>query len=507
MSTAVLKRPAPEDRESESREDPTPPRDAPVAPPELQKLTDGQESSAGDGPVGSASWRGILLLTLVGLAFLAPVGFAMLRRARSAAEASSAPAPIRVPPVAVEPVRPVEAILSERLYSGEVRARHVSDAGFESAGRVLEVLVDAGDRVKRGQALARLDDATLQAERAGLVARRAEARAALAEAKAGPRDEVIAAARAAVAELDANIRLSRLREDRLAPLVRSKAATAHQLDEARLSRLALVARRESAAQRLRELEAGTRPERLAAAAARVKALDARLAALDVAIGRTRLTAPFAGRVAARMVDPGEVAAPGRPAFRIVSSGPLEVRVGIPPEAAATLERGGELVVRVGAETARATLRERLPELDPRTRMRILVLDLDRALDAPGPFAPGQVVRVALPGRERGEGLFELPITALSRSTRGLWACLVVRAGPDGPVAERQELEVVHLADGRATVRGSLSAGDRVITGGLQRIVPGLKIRPLESSATADETPGVPTQKAGQGDGAEVGDHG
>jgi membrane fusion protein, multidrug efflux system len=65
----------------------------------------------------------------------------------------------------------------ERRYSGEVRARHESTLGFRVGGKMTERLVDAGERVKPGQALARLDPAD-----ARLSASQAEANAALAGA-------------------------------------------------------------------------------------------------------------------------------------------------------------------------------------------------------------------------------------------------------------------------------------------------------------------------------------
>lgn len=90
------------------------------------------------------------------------------------------------PPATVEPAGPrlVKAIevaavdpAGDRRYSGEVRARHETTLGFRVGGKFVERLVDAGARVKPGQALARLDPAD-----AALAASQAEANAALATA-------------------------------------------------------------------------------------------------------------------------------------------------------------------------------------------------------------------------------------------------------------------------------------------------------------------------------------
>ncbi len=64
-------------------------------------------------------------------------------------------------------------------YSGEIRARHETQPGFRIGGKIIERLVDAGARVKAGQALMRLDPGD-----AGLQLGSAEAQLRLAEAEA-----------------------------------------------------------------------------------------------------------------------------------------------------------------------------------------------------------------------------------------------------------------------------------------------------------------------------------
>ncbi len=70
-----------------------------------------------------------------------------------------------------------KAFEEDNRYSGEVRARYESTLGFRVGGKMIERLVDAGARVRPGQALARLDPAD-----ARLAASQAEANRALADA-------------------------------------------------------------------------------------------------------------------------------------------------------------------------------------------------------------------------------------------------------------------------------------------------------------------------------------
>src|SRR5437773_6186805 len=93
--------------------------------------------------------------------------------------ASSLSDPRTQPPlVRIEPVE--RSVQSERSFTGIVAARVQSDLGFRVPGKVLERLVDAGQTVKRGQPLMRIDPADLRlamrAHEEAVVAARARAR-------------------------------------------------------------------------------------------------------------------------------------------------------------------------------------------------------------------------------------------------------------------------------------------------------------------------------------------
>src|SRR3954464_9163064 len=79
------------------------------------------------------------------------------------ATSSSADPRTQPPLVQIETVR--SAVQSERSFSGIVAARVQSDLGFRVPGKVLERLVDAGQTVKRGQALMRMDPRDLRLAR------------------------------------------------------------------------------------------------------------------------------------------------------------------------------------------------------------------------------------------------------------------------------------------------------------------------------------------------------
>ncbi|MDB9529521.1 efflux RND transporter periplasmic adaptor subunit [Oscillatoria sp. CS-180] len=424
-------------------------------------------------PLAQRSWRKFLWVPLA----IAPllVGVYYFRSAavdEAVSEAGNAALPVTV--VSAERVEGYEV---EREYTGELVAGRSSVLGFERTGTVVEVLVDEGDRVVVSQPLARLDNRTLAAQRQQVEAQRQEAIAQLQELQAGPRLEDIAAARAAVAELEQQVALSRLQRDRREDLYAQGAISLEALDQETYSTSALEKRLAQAESELLELETGTRREQLDAQAARVSQLDAQLQQIDVDLEKSVLYAPFDGTISVRSLDEGVVAGSGQAVLSLVEAGSLEARVGIPPEIANTLTLGSEQTVRMGDRTYTASVTALLPELDDISRtvtavLRVPVVDL----------TVGQTVRLVLAETQATSG-FWLPTTALVPGERGLWSAYVLGDSPDAsskadsvrsaPIytVERRELEVIHTEGDRALVRGTLQPGERVVMSGTHRIVP------------------------------------
>ncbi|MFO1064320.1 MAG: biotin/lipoyl-binding protein [Pirellulales bacterium] len=104
--------------------------------------------------------------------------------------------------VEVRRAQKIDVWESKARCSGMVRAKRKSDLGFERSGRVERVLVEQGERVDKDAVLATLNAELPQAQLRKLKADLQAAEAVLAEMIAGPRKEVIEAARAGVQQLD-----------------------------------------------------------------------------------------------------------------------------------------------------------------------------------------------------------------------------------------------------------------------------------------------------------------
>ena len=209
--------------------------------------------------------------------------------------------------------------------SGHVEATDVQ-VSPEVGGRVVELRGGEGDRVARGDLIARLDtsDTALQLQRAR--ADRDSAAAQLRLLEAGARTEDVrqaeaqaAAARSDVASIDADLNAAELDLQRYESLLQANAGSQKQRDDAKARVDAARARQQAAADRVRaadqtvaRLRAGARRQEIDAARARVAATEAQIAMLEKNLRDADVMAPVGGTVTQKLHDVGELLAPRTP---------------------------------------------------------------------------------------------------------------------------------------------------------------------------------------------------
>jgi len=209
--------------------------------------------------------------------------------------------------------------------SGQVETTDVRVAAMVG-GRLVDLLVKEGDRVKKGDLMATLDtaDATLALARAQADRDQAAAQLRLLRAGARPEDVRQAEAQAATAHADvaasqAELAAAQADVDRFESLLASNSGSRKQRDDAVTRRDVAKARTQGAGDRLRgaaenvaKLRAGARKEEIAAAVAHVAAADAQIATLRKAIADATVTAPVGGIVTEKLADVGEIVQPRAP---------------------------------------------------------------------------------------------------------------------------------------------------------------------------------------------------
>ncbi|MEM7712496.1 MAG: efflux RND transporter periplasmic adaptor subunit [Cyanobacteria bacterium P01_A01_bin.68] len=386
-------------------------------------------------------------------------------------------------PVITLRAKPVESYQVMRTYTGEIAAIRTSELGFERGGKLVNVFVKEGDRVKSRQRIAKLDVSNLQMQKLQLEAQKAQAQARLDEFIAGPRQQDIAAARAAVDDIQQQLQLQRTKLKRRKYLYNQGAISREQLDEISFGENSLNARLRQSQSNLNELLAGTRAEQVAAQRAAVKQLEASISDLEINIAKSTIKAPFAGIVSARQIDEGTVVNTGQSVVKLVENTSPEARIGIPTTVVNRLRVGSKQKVEINNQTSNAVVASILPEVNPNTRTQVVVLKLESSL-IPG-INPGQTVRLKLTDTIPTEG-FWLPNKALTQGLRGLWTSYVLTEPKadntsvprNSFVLEQRTVEVLHQESDRVLVRGTLQPGDRIVANGVHRLVPGQVVRPV-----------------------------
>ena len=235
-----------------------------------------------------------------------------------------------------------------------------------------------------------------------------------------------------------------------------------------------------------------RQPQLAQARAELEGAEAGLEQARLDLARTRIAAPYEGRIRATRVDVGQYVTPGTPLAELFSTEYAEIRLPVTKDelgfleldlstasqsAATPVELSGELAGSVN--TWSATIVRAAGELDPQTRMLPLWARIDDPYGRRGkrtPLPMGLYVDATIRGRTVN-GAVVLPRSAL----RGESRVLVV----DGEERLRyRTVEVARVERDEVVIGGGLDAGERVCVSPLETVVDGMSVR----TVTVDPAP-------------------
>jgi RND family efflux transporter MFP subunit len=294
------------------------------------------------------------------LAALAVASALACRRGGSTAAEPAGPPPVTLAPenVAIVTARTLQ---SGPELSGALRAKRAANVRAEVGGAVLEVFAEAGQQVREGQPLARIDAAVLQ--------------------------ESLLAARSGVAAAKNNLQVAEANARRARTLAEAGALATQQAEQAEAQ--------------------------LEASRAQVADAQARLAVAEQQVGKTRVKAPFAGVVAERQASAGDIVAPGAALFTVIDPSRLQFDASIPAARIGELRPGARVDFTVtGFDRAfRGEIERVNPAVDPATgqvRVYVDVPNADGRLIS-GLYARGRVAT-------RTETALAAPASAIDEGT-------------------------------------------------------------------------------------------
>jgi HlyD family secretion protein len=299
----------------------------------------------------------------------------------------------------------LKTVTSSVTFTGAIAARYDMPIGNDGdTGRIVGVYVEAGDHVKRGQLLAKLNDSVLvqQVNRLAAALEQARAQAELSQAEYRRAQSVAAAG----------------------------ALSAEDIEKRRATAIT--------------------------DAANVKVAEAQLAEANARVTRTRISAPIDGVVLTRKAEVGQIANPGgEPLFRVASGGEVEMRGQLAEQDLAQVKVGDSATVYLTGLPQAFTGHVRLlgAIIDPQTRLGEIRISLnpDPAL-RPGAFARGAVT---IGNAQRPV----VPQTAVLADAAGSYVYVVT---PDNK-AHRVAVRVADTSDTGLVIGSGLTGTEHVVT--------------------------------------------
>jgi RND family efflux transporter MFP subunit len=336
-----------------------------------------------------------------------------------------------------------ESVPRTVVATGTLAAEDQVVLGAKVAGRLAELAVDLGTRVRKGTVVARIDpgDYRLRVEQAEAALQQARARLGLRPDGKDDRvdPEQTALVRQARAVLD-EARLTRERSERLA---QQDLIARSQLDAAVAALQVAEGRYQDAIEEVRNRQGVLAQRRSELELARQQLAD------------TGLVSPIDGAVSQRQASVGEYLAPGAPVATLVRLHPLRLRLAVPEREAANVRIGQPVKLTVEGDTTEhgGRVARLSPAIQEQNRTLAIEAEIpnEKGLLRPGSFARASIVTQA------GQPVVMVPASAIV-SFAGIDKVISVK---DGKSVERR-VQLGRREGGRVEIVSGLSAGEPVV---------------------------------------------
>ncbi|MFN0087506.1 MAG: efflux RND transporter periplasmic adaptor subunit [Blastocatellia bacterium] len=368
-----------------------------------------------------------------------------------AAETARTAVKPRVKLVSVErrqQVRSVEAV-------GSLFAYDEVTVSSEAEGRVEQVMVDVGDRVGKGQVLARVSPVELQlsVDQQQAALRQARARLGLRESEGELKDVRDAAE---VKKAAADLADAEQKYKRAQSLLETGVIARQVFDEAEAKFTAAKATYDLAAQQVENMRAS------------MQQTQATLNLASKRLRDTSIRAPFAGRVKSREVTVGQYLKIQAPVMTIVNVDPLRVRLNVPEKMSPWVRAGREVWLRLEAFPGRE-FTGRISRINPAVEEKTRTFEIEALVANPrAELKPGSFVKSTIQS-DKVDSILTIPYNAATYLF-GAYKVFVIEGGRvrerevklGDRLGDRVEiLEGLRLEDSIAVAEGAQTLKDGV----------------------------------------------
>jgi len=371
------------------------------------------------------------ILTIVVIALLIAGGVIVVKKKR--AELAKTPT-LKTSPVPVNIVKVKRGdLVSSIHYLGEIKPLNYADVSSRILSRIVSVNVREGDRVKKGEVLVELDSSEL---RETLRAKEHEVQAVKEE----------------IAGAESRYRTLQSVFSRDEMLYENGAISKEKYELSRAARDEALSRLNALRDRLHSLE---------------KALDV----IKVKLGYTRIRAPFDALISGRLLEPGDMAVPGKPILRIYSPHGFRTIVKVPEKEIMNVKKGGRAILRYNGRSMEASVSRIYPAV---TAVTLGTIEIDTPR-APFDLPPGSRVAVDVVTETRKSVLL-VPVNALLEDRRGAFVFTV----SDGKI-KTVKVKLLGKNSRYAGIEAPLSPGDPVVVGSEGKLLmlgDGIRVNPV-----------------------------
>ena len=304
-----------------------------------------------------------------------------------------------------------------RKFSGTVVSKQTAQLNFEVSGRVDSILFFEGDVVNKGEVIATLNTELLDIEKQQLAAQ--------------------------LKQVDAEIVLAKANLERVNSLISDGYASKQNLDELNAQQQILIATQQQ--------------------------LAATIKAKQYQITHAEVIAPFSGIINKRNINIGEVINSSKVAFELQKQQESELKVGVPQHLISQIRTRNSFNLFINEQNVTVA------ELAINSRVN----SQNRTIQLRFPLPSSLILFDNQLGYFEFEQFypqtgFWVPITALTDGVRGTWNVYTIEHTENTELHKlvNHSVEVIHTEQDKAFIRGALKSQQRLLTDGLQRVVPG-----------------------------------
>ncbi|HEY9878917.1 MAG TPA: efflux RND transporter periplasmic adaptor subunit [Leptolyngbyaceae cyanobacterium] len=347
-----------------------------------------------------------------------------------------------------------------RTYTGSTAPVRQVSLRSQSEGQLVSLAVDVGDPVQPGQTLAQVDPALLQA-----AVGQANAELAARQFEVSQAEAQVADARTLVEQARAEYQQAASDASRLQALATQGAVSAQEAQRSQTTQRTTLQALRSAEEQVR-----TRQQAVATAKQRVEAQQALLEQGRSRLSNSTLTAPLAGVVLQRLVEPGDFLQAGQPVLELGNFSEVEVQIQVSDRDRALFSLGQPVQVKLDAFPKEA-LTGRITRISPVADSASRLIPIEITVPNPeGKIGSGLLARVTVSANPNTPIL--VPESALETGEASDNTVFVVATAGETPTVEPRTVRLGQRSNGQVEILDGLKPGESYVIRSNQPLQPG-----------------------------------